>query len=1173
DGVNLAGLVPQLPPQFAGSIAGKFNLTGNLANLSPSSITGSGSGSVNIGEGRINLLDVELADGSFRTNIQTDGVNLAGLVPQLPPQFAGSIAGKFNLTGNLANLSPSSITGSGSGSVNIVGGTIAATNIVLTKGTFQATVASTNIQLQQISHQLRGILDGAINIVGNLANLTPTAITQSLRVDGKLNFSEGIPGIKGPLATAFRWRGDGIEIQEATAPGLSASGFVGINLNRGISPSAITNVNLDIAAKDINLQQIAAYLPPTAANLKVGGNLDFAGKIEGTIAAPNIRGDLELENLIINDIAFEPLLKGGVNTDSGGGYQLNLKGENDRIEVALGKDYLPISFNIRQGSAIAQGTRKQDNLQVTAQNFPINIIQKVAPLPGAFATQPLAGDISGNLDINLKTFDITVNNLAIAGSIFDRTLGNQTKPGNNQYIISGKLTSTHQGPQFQGKVDVVEGQLPVLVALWQLFDVTKANPRFPTPPEITQVGLPESHLQIQLRRFSEITALLAQQKAKRKETSPLPELSEIDGIFTGSINLAANLASGINAEFDIQGKDWQWGAFQTSQVIAKGSFKDSVLTLLPVRIEAGDSIATFSGTIGGETQSGKLQLENVPIALIREFVNLPPAIGFGGKINGSATLAGNLANPQARGELTVVDASLNQEKVQSVVGSFSYNNARLNFAADSILAANSDPITITGSIPYKLPFPDAISPDNNKLNLDINVKDKGLAILDILSRQQIVWLDGKGDVNVKIEGIFDQEKGRPTDLIANGTAIVSDAKIAAQTLPEPLTNVAGEIQFNFDQIDVKSFSGNFGGGQITASGTLPISEPVPQTNPLTVNIPDLALNLKGLYSGAVKGNITLAGAALAPVLTGKLELFNGRIPLPDEASSAVSVSAETDTGIPVEFNNLEITLGKDIQIRQAPILNFLAEGILTINGSLNNMKPKGEIDLRRGQVNIFTTQFRLAGGYNNKARFIPDRGFDPELDVQLVTSVAEATQRRLPNDPQSAEISDTVNTSFGSVQTVRVQAKVLGPASQLADRLELTSTPARSESEIVALLGGGFVDTFGRGDSTLGLANLAGSALLGNVGNFIGDTLRLSEFRLFPTIITNDERRTSSLGLAAEAGIDITRNLSISVLKELTTDQPAQYNLRYRINDNILLRGGTDFSGDSRAVIEYERRF
>jgi translocation and assembly module TamB len=146
-------------------------------------------------------------------------------------------------------------------------------------------------------------------------------------------------------------------------------------------------------------------------------------------------------------------------------------------------------------------------------------------------------------------------------------------------------------------------------------------------------------------------------------------------------------------------------------------------------------------------------------------------------------------------------------------------------------------------------------------------------------------------------------------------------------------------------------------------------------------------------------------------------------------------------------------------------------------------------------------------------------------------------------------------------------------ASQLSDSLELTSTPARSKTEIVALLGGSFVDTLGRGDSTLGLVNLAGSALLGNVQNVIGDALGLSEFRLFPTTITDDKRRTSTLGLSAEAGVDVTRNLSVSLLKELTTDQPLQYSLRYRLNDQLLLRGSTDLSGDSRAVLEYDKRF
>jgi translocation and assembly module TamB len=255
-------------------------------------------------------------------------------------------------------------------------------------------------------------------------------------------------------------------------------------------------------------------------------------------------------------------------------------------------------------------------------------------------------------------------------------------------------------------------------------------------------------------------------------------------------------------------------------------------------------------------------------------------------------------------------------------------------------------------------------------------------------------------------------------------------------------------------------------------------------------------------------------------------------------------------------------------------LNFLADGTLTLNGSLGNIEPEGTIDIKRGQVNLFTTQFRLARGYENTAQFTRKQGLDPILNVRLVASVSEGTQRRLASDPLSAEINDAPSlTGVGSLQTVRIQAKVEGPASQLTDNLELTSSPSRNKSEIVALLGGSFVDTLGRGDTTLGLVNLAGSALLGNVQNIIGDALGLSEFRLSPTIITNEKRRSSALGLNAEAGVDIGRNLSVSVSKEVTTDQAAQFGLRYRVNEKTLLRGSTDFSGDSRAVVEYETRF
>ena len=394
-----------------------------------------------------------------------------------------------------------------------------------------------------------------------------------------------------------------------------------------------------------------------------------------------------------------------------------------------------------------------------------------------------------------------------------------------------------------------------------------------------------------------------------------------------------------------------------------------------------------------------------------------------------------------------------------------------------------------------------------------------------------------------------------------------------------MTNVTGKILFDLDRIRiVDTLTSQFSGGTVTVAGTIPLYQTAPQENPLTVDIGELALNLKGLYKGRVQGNVVITGTALAPKIGGRVNLFDGQVSLAERTpttggGSAAGVGGSSNSSNAAEFNGLQLNLGKGIQITRAPILNFVADGMLTINGPLDSLRPEGTIRLERGQVNLFTTQFRLARGYEQTAKFSPSQGLDPTLDVRLRASVTEATQRRLPTDPLSAEISDVPATSLGSVRTVEIQARVDGPASQIATNLELTSTPARSKSEIVALLGGSFVDTLGRGDSTLGLANLAGSALLSNVQNIIGDALGLSEFRLFPTIITNDKQRTSTLGLAAEAGVDITRNFSVSVQKILTTDQPFEYSLRYRLNEQLLLRGATNLSGESRGAVEYERRF
>ena len=85
---------------------------------------------------------------------------------------------------------------------------------------------------------------------------------------------------------------------------------------------------------------------------------------------------------------------------------------------------------------------------------------------------------------------------------------------------------------------------------------------------------------------------------------------------------------------------------------------------------------------------------------------------------------------------------------------------------------------------------------------------------------------------------------------------------------------------------------------------------------------------------------------------------------------------------------------------------------------------------------------------------------------------------------------------------------------------------------------------------------------------------------LFPTRIRGNEAQTASsssgagsLGLGLEVGFDITRNISASIIRVLSANQPTEFTVRYRLSDKILLRGSSNFQGDNRVTAEYELRF
>jgi translocation and assembly module TamB len=1222
NGIQPRLLLKQPLAVATGPLTGTFQIAGNTNGLSPSTVRGSGQATLAVGGGTVTASNIQLANGRYQAQVQANNLQLQQLA-NVPPQAQGRLTGQFNVAGSVTSFQPQTIQATGQARLNnIAGGTLTATNIQLASGQYQANVKATGVQLNQFAKQLQGQVGGNVQVAGTIGQQTLASLAENLRANGRVDFSRGLVNQQQPLTALVNWDGAKLTVQRATAPGLNANGSIAANFTN--NKPEITDINLNVQAQNYNLQQLPIALPNSVA---LSGRADFNGQITGTLPLPNIQGQLALRNLEVNKLAFEPLLRGPVRSVPGQGVSVDLTGTRDEIAATLNTAYRPESFLVKWQNAIASGQTQGDNLAVTVNNFPLRALNLTPPPVTRLGPGPIAGLVNANLQVNETTF-ATDGSVAIAQPQVGRLKGDrltaqftynngkaeltssELDKGNSRYNLAATVTQTAKGPRIQAKANVTSGQIRDVLSALQLYDLQDFSrgmspPNYGTAADLktTRIDVANQPIYDQIERYAEIEALVAEEKQQQRDSSYIPSLADLTGTFNAAISLDTATPRGLAADFNFNGINFFWGRpdepnryYKAQQVIVQGSLADGVLRLLPLRIESNQRIIAFTGNISTTEQSGQLQVTNFPLQILNNFVTLPVPVT--GNLDGTATIAGSIKNPQARGELQVQNGTVNNKPVNSATASFSYNDGRLNFGSN-LLVGSADPLTLIGSIPYKLPFA-SVAPTSNDLNLDINVKNQGLALLNLLTNQ-VAFENGQGQVNLTVRGTLQQPQ-------VKGIATLNNATFSAQALPGKLTDVDGNVQFNLDQVNVENFQGNYNKGIIIAQGQIPIfkNSQTPITNPLTINLENLKVNFKTLYKGGVTGDLQLTGSAFNPIIGGQLELANGQVLLPTSTEtnkssiSSISIAPpatpttaqdkqnKPDTGNPnARLNNLELTLGKNVVISSPPIISFKATGTLDVNGPVTAPVPVGTIKLTGGGVNLFATQFNLARGYRQTATFRASQPRDPDLNVYLTTNVIDTGTTQVTNSPTSSEINDNeILTSFEPINTIRVDAKVNGPASNLNNNLQLTSSPSRSQAEIVALLGGSFIQELGLngGNNTLGLVSLAGSALnLQQTFTNIGHSLGLSEFRLFPTFSTNSinaKRHASAssgtnpgLDVAAEAGVDISRGFYATVLKVLTTNQPTQFGVSYRVTPELRIRTSTDFTEDTNAQVEYQMRF
>ena len=1154
-----------------------------------------------------------VASGAWKTQLNSNGIPLSALLLKQKGIFQGLI----NLRSDRGGFALADIIADGN--ISLPEGLVEVPDAIAANFTWDG--KNLLIPNLQVGNYLTA--NGKVDLAfGNPSDQLPTGIAginlDLISRNVNLNRLASLSEVISPQATGiFNFRGnlsgaiDRLKIAGALQlEQVELASFGSTLAKRGITVPSRGLLNFDGSINgDLIDPKLAGNL--RVANLKINQveleNLTFNGIMDGFTKIPQVAGDLVLAGFKVDKIAFDKRLEGKLNFNGNQGLNVDLRGKNDRLSARLDNAFRPIDFNVslfneKLGEATAIGKRLENNprrLQVAIANLPLSLLSSFA------GQNDVGGKISSNLVVDFTNNPSAIGEVTVDKPRFGRVLGESATAkisyNNGVFDISNGSLFVRQpesnneykfrlaynpnvDQQITGAIEIVQGRMQDIFATlqWanildadQVFNLAQTNAKDLRPLEVIKLfGEP---LYKQLAYLTQINVRQEQQETVNLARNfNLPPLTDFRGDIKGSVEFGLNKKGQISLGVDLIGKKFEYGKFAIDDVQLKGAYDNEIFTIAKANLQSDQSYGRITNAkikiaSGGNIisrireQNIKIEVNDFPIQSLKSlpFFSMFPS-GLEGKVKGNIAIIGNsLLDTKIDGKMTLTDGSINRQPIEFLAVNFNYANLKINFDTN-VKIADKDVVLASGD--FGVLF--------SNFNVKLNVKNAGLTLINIFN-QPVNWIDGLGDINLTANGTLKAPK------IA-GKVTVDKAKVRVSGLPGDFTDVKGSIDFTSDRL-VSDITGIFSEGKIALKGILALSNPnlLVEGSPdyeqaLTINADKLKLNIRDISSDNFNSRVIVLGSLLAPRLTGEVSLGEGRLVIGNDAdpnsATATSAGLNNDLG-DVILDRLAVKL-QNMQVTRFPIFNFLGEGTLIVNGSLLKPEPEGKINITRGQFNAISARFRLDRAYENFVEFKPSQGLNPILNVRVAGAVAEITRVPIssnrPNDlfsPNEVPVSN-----LGAQRTLRVQASVMGTA--LAPDIRLSSSPPRSQAEIIALIGGGVLQQQGGSDPSSALASFAGGTILNFLQDAIGDALSLAEFNLSPVTTTTEGSKTGTLGLSAEAAVDISNNFSIALQRVINdSTQPTNFSIRYRLDPNILLRGNYSSSNNLGISIEYENRF
>ncbi|CAL8996726.1 unnamed protein product [Prunus brigantina] len=475
--------------------------------------------------------------------------------------------------------------------------------------------------------------------------------------------------------------------------------------------------------------------------------------------------------------------------------------------------------------------------------------------------------------------------------------------------------------------------------------------------------------------------------------------------------------------------------------------------------------------------------------------------------------------------------------------------------------------------------------DVGEVRIDADIKDGGMMLLTALS-SYAKWLQGNADVILQVRGTVEQP-------VLDGYASFHRASISSPVLWKPLTNFGGTVHVKSNRLCITSLESRVSRrGKLFVKGNLPLrTSEASLGDKIDLKCEVLEVRAKNILSAQVDTQMQITGSILQPNISGSIKLSHGEAYLPHDKGSGAATNrlASNESRLPgtgvdrvvasryvsrffssqpaasrtkfpqpsvqptekemeqvnikpnvdIQLSDLKLALGPELRVVYPLILNFAVSGELELNGPAHpkSIQPRGVLTFENGDVNLVATQVRLKQEHLNIAKFEPEHGLDPMLDLVLV----------------------------GSEWQFRIQSR----ARNWQDKLVVTSTgsveqDAISPTEAARVFESQLAESILENDGQLAFQKLATTTLeklmprIEGKGEFGQARWRLVYAPQIPSLLSVDptvdplKSLASNISFGTEVEVQLGKRLQATIVRQMKDSEMAmQWTLIYQLTSRL----------------------